>query len=434
MLGLSEPLTSRRITRLRFLEQESEQLRIYKIDLDFCLLNTKRLLSEILSAQVIPHRQIDSSADTEFVTHAPLRSLEISLEKNMALLAAFKKVKNQRDLMLGKVLISEQLAEETIRKEHEIIQESEDHCGDVRYVLDKKDTRISNLKMKIDVAEAQLSRLKNESIVVVGLSEDNLNLYKQTEKIKGSLSRASKMLQINELQTEELASHYLGLAIQLDQCRVFVRNPMVRNKKTINLGATQALDMTLDLNLDESSSSSSEVCFPDKLQIESKVKPSLPRLDFTKVVKLTNGNSNNKNAEKPTQFMQMKSKVEYLERQCMEKTELLNQIRQQIKVQQEKNANLLNKFYVKKQVEGMNNIIQKPKRKRALSNTLDYLTQEVDEIPKVLATEESPVSSRESSEINFANISSFYGSEVAKLEFQEPDSILAEYIHEINND
>ena len=423
-------MTARRITRLRFLEQESDQLRSYKSDLEFCLINTKRLLSEILSAHVISHRRVDSSVETEFASHVPLKSLEISLEKNMVLLAAFKKIKKERDLILGKVLISEQLAEETLRKEHEIIQEIEDHTGDIKYVLDKKDNRISNLKMKIDSAESQLTRLKNESIVVVGLTDDNLNLYKESEKIKGSLSRASKMLQISELQTEELTDHYLGLTMQLEQYKVFVKNPMIRNKKGINLGATQALDMTLDFNLDQSSSSSSEVCFPDKLQIETRVKPSLPKLDFTKVLKPTN----NKNTEKPTQFLQIKSKIEYLEKQCKEKTDLLNQLRQQIKAQQEKNSNLVSSFYGKNKVGSPKSITVKPKRKRALSNTLDYLTQGANEIPKIPATEESLVSSKNSSEISFANISSFYGSEVAKLEFQEPDSILAEYIHEINHD
>ena len=131
MWAANEPITARRQTRLKFLEQESDQLRTYKSDLEFCLLNTKRLLSEMISAQVIvSHRRIDSS-DTEVVSHVPLKAVESALDKNLQLLNQLKKTKLERDLILGKVLISEQLADETIRKEHEIMQESEDQINDV---------------------------------------------------------------------------------------------------------------------------------------------------------------------------------------------------------------------------------------------------------------------------------------------------------------
>lgn len=424
MQGFGELLTARRNARLKFLEQESEQLRSYKSDLEFCLINTKRLLSEILSAQVVSYRRVDSSADTEFSSHAPLRSLETALEKNLALLTQFKNCKKERDMVLGKVLISEQLAEETIRKEHEVIKETEDHTSDINYVLEKKSTHIANLKLKIDSTEQQLARMKNESIVILPLSEENLNLYKQTDKVKSALSKISRMVQINELQTEELAEHYENLSAQLAQYKVFVKNPLIRNKKT-----NQALDMTLQIDL-ENSSSSSEVFFPDKLQIQSTNKPKLPKLDFTKVLKPLSQLASNQTSG----FLQLKTKTEYLEKKCKEKTDLLNDLRQQIKAKLSHNSSLAYKLVMKKSIDPRESIIgTKPKRKRALSNTLDYLTQIPQEMAKVLATEGSNNESIDS-EISFANISSFCGSEVAKLDFQEPDSILAEYMHEIIQD
>ena len=423
----NEPMTSRRLTRLKFLEQESEQLRSYKSDLEFCLINTKRLLSEIISAQVISsHRRIDSSGETEFSTHITLKTLETALEKNIVYLNKCKKTKIDRDIKLGKVLISEQLAEENIRKEHEMIKEIEEHTNDLKYVLDKKDSRINHLKLKIDSIESQLSKLRGDSIVVLNLSDENLNLYKQAEKVKASLSRVSKNLQITEMQTEELVGHYENLSSTLSQYKIFLKNPMIRNKKNTNFGSTQALDMTVNHIPNDSESSSSEVCFPDKLQIETKIKPRLPKLDFTKVVKPT--------LQVPVQtesYMQLKTKSEYLEKKCKEKTDLLNELREKIKAQLEKNSGLAEKIKGKKSHgESPKEKAVKLRRKRAMSNTLDYLTQAPNEIIKVPVTEESEDEKKKLEE-SYDNISSFNGSEVAKYDYQEPDSILAEYIHEI---
>ena len=418
----SEPITARRQTRLKFLEQESGQLRTYKSDLEFCLLNTKRLLSEMVSAQVIfSHRRIDSS-DTEIVSHVPLKTVESALEKNIQLLASLKKTKKERDLILGKVLISEQLADETIRKEHEIIQESEDQASDIKYVIDKKDLRLTNLKSKVETIEAEISKVKNESLAILPLTEENLSLFKQSEKIKNSLSKVSKKLQITENHTEELKLHAEELQSCLEQYRILSKNPMVRNKKNANLASTQVLDLTMNLDLDSSDSNSSEVFFPDKLQIETKVKPNLPKLDFGKVLKGTDKVLQHKD------FSQVKSKTEYLEKMCKEKTDLLNAMRAQIRAQLAKNAELVKISNGPEQVSTV--LAEKKKKKRAMSNTLEYLTAEIQEKKQVFQEIEDK-SARISIE-SLDNMSSFNGSEVDKFEFQEPDSILCEYIHEIN--
>lgn len=418
----SEPITARRQTRLKFLEQESGQLRTYKSDLEFCLLNTKRLLSEMISAQVIfSHRRIDSS-DTEIVSHVPLKNVESALDKNIQLLATLKKTKKERDLILGKVLISEQLADETIRKEHEIIQESEDQASDIKYVIDKKDLRLSNLRSKVETIEAEISKVKNESLAILPLTEVNLALFKQSEKIKNSLSKVSKRLQITENHTEELKLHAEELQSCLEQYRILSKNPMVRNKKNVNLASTQVLDFTMNLDLDSSDSNSSEVFFPDKLQIETKVKPNLPKLDFGKVLKGTEKVLQHKD------FSQVKSKTEYLEKMCKEKTDLLNAMRAQIRAQLAKNAELVKNLNGTEQASVV--LAEKKKKKRAMSNTLEYLTAEVQEKKQVFQEIEDK-SARISIE-SLDNMSSFNGSEVEKFDFQEPDSILCEYIHEIN--
>lgn len=418
----SEPITARRQTRLKFLEQESGQLRTYKSDLEFCLLNTKRLLSEMISAQVIfSHRRIDSS-DTEIISHVPLKTVESALEKNMQLLTTLKKTKRERDLILGKVLISEQLADETMRKEQEIIQESEDKASDIKYVLDKKDLRLSNLRSKIETVEAEISKFKNESLAILPLTEDNLALFKQSEKIKYNLSKISKRLQITESHTEELKQHAEEVQSCLEQYKILSKNPMIRNKKNINLASTQILDMTMNLDLDSSDSESSEVFFPDKLQVETRIKPKLPKLDFGKVLK------GSEKALQQNPVIQNKSKVEYLEKMCKEKTDLLNAMRAQIRAQLAKNAELVKKLNGTEQNSEV--LTEKKKKKRAMSNTLEYLTPEIKE-KKEDFVEIEDKSARISIE-SLDNMSSFNGSEVEKLEFQEPDSILCEYIHEIN--
>ncbi|OMJ70286.1 hypothetical protein SteCoe_31773 [Stentor coeruleus] len=430
MWSMNEPMTTRRQTRLKFLDQESEQLRTYKSDLEFCLINTKHLLIEILSAQIIfSHRRIDSSVETEIITHVPLKNLETAIEKNYNYLNAFKKLKRERDLMLGKVLISEQLAEESLRKEQELIQESDDQINDMKYVLDKKEARNINLKGKIESTEAKISKLKNQSLVILPLSEDNLNLFKNTEKLKTSLSKLSKKLQIAEMQTEELSEHYKTLSVYLEKYKILLKNPMVRSKKSANLTSTQTLDMPIYVSIEDSNSSSSEICFPDKLQIEAKFRPSLPKLDLIKVAK---SSIQEKNTQNPI-YSQLKYKSEYLEKKLKEKTEFLNDLRRQIKTQMQKNVCLMVEINGKKVGTNLGKVVKK-KRKRAMSNTLEYLTNEGNEYNKALVADESEKKEVKSSNESLGNISSFNGSEVAKMDFQEPDSILFEYMHEINHD
>lgn len=422
---MNEPMTARRITRLKFLEQESEQLRTYKSDLEYCLISTKQLLNEILSAKVIiSHRRMDYSGDTEISSHVPIKTLEQALEKNFKLVSELKKLKVTRDMTLGKVLINEQLAEETIRKEHEIIQESEDQTNDIKYVIDKKELRITNLKGKIDMLESQISKFKNESLIVLELNENNLNLFKEVERIKKNLSKVSKKLQITEMQTEDLKGHYETLCSLLDQYKIFIKNPMMRTKKSANMNSTQNLDMTFEVSLPDSDSSSSEISFPDKLQIQAKFKPNLPKLDFTKVVKQNQSEKSINNKS----YIQIKSKNEYLEKKCKEKTDLLNHLRQQIKLQLEKNSKLAQQLQGKKS-EFLNKPADKPKKKRAMSNTLDYIFKNPNDI-----IEPSDDKREVTFEDSFENISSFNDSEVDKLDYHEPDSILAEYIHEIINE
>jgi hypothetical protein len=209
----------------------------------------------------------------------------------------------------------------------------------------------------------------------------------------------------------------------IEQFKILSKNPMIRSKKGNNLASTQILDLTLNFDVDYSDSSSSEVCFPDKLQVETKVKPNLPKLDFTRVLKGADKTS------QPTHFAQVKSKTEYLEKMCKEKTEILNSLRQKIKSQLMKNAELVNMQNEKSSASRP--VVEKKKKKRAMSNALDYLTPEVTDVKKEVIIDVEDKSARISIE-SLDNMSSFNGSEVEKLDFQEPDSILCEYIHEIN--
>jgi hypothetical protein len=121
--------------------------------------------------------------------------------------------------------------------------------------------------------------------------------------------------------------------------------------------------------------------------------------------------------------------MEYLEKMCKEKTDVLNSLRMKIKEQLRKNRELVVLQGESEKPDLV--VVEKKKKKRAMSNTLDYLTVQVDEVDKAVVGEIEDKSARISIE-SLGNMSSFNGSEVEKFEFQEPDSILCEYIHEIN--
>ncbi|CAG9331390.1 unnamed protein product [Blepharisma stoltei] len=437
----NEPVTARRLTRLRFLEQESDHLRTIKSDLEYCLINSKQVLNEVLSTNILSSRQhLDRSADTEVSSHVSLGQFEATVAKNIELYTLLGKYRQERNITLGKALISEQICEESVRKENEFMNEMDDQINDLKYLLDKKDNRIKTLNTQLKALEEKFSEIKNENAVILPLSESSLGYHRQIEKIKFNLSHVSKQMQKAEMQREELIENSKKLETMLEKYKLLIKNPLVRIRRSGNYNAEMSYDAGFYNNSD-SSNSSEEVTFPDKFQIESKHKPELPKLDFSKISKkaLTE-------AQSPADLSQnkIKSKIKDLEDACKDKTEYLSTLRQKVLEQRQKNQKIIDSLSKKQEFKILSNAEsnfeeKKSKRKRPMSDALDYIIDPANEETKHVSAKEEPyeelfqTDNYEQEKSDSEVLDSFNGSEVEKYEedIEEPDSILADYMNDI---
>lgn len=249
------PMTSRKATRIRFLEQENDHLCNHKFDLERILSSTKDALNELFFKRPSSY---SSSQQLEYSTEDTVSTNQITIKRvadiaadNLELFASVCKVNLARDKIDANVLINEQIAEESARKEEEALSELDEQINDLKYLLEKKLNRINILNSKIRDLEEQHIRIKRENTLLLKLSPENLALHKHLEDLKESLLNLSKELQFSDLQTQELKSHAKNLEIKKNKYILLSRNPILRSKK-INYIQENSLDDIKDNPLEVS--------------------------------------------------------------------------------------------------------------------------------------------------------------------------------------
>jgi hypothetical protein len=448
MLG-AEPVTARRATRQKFIECEVQNMQIYIDELSMSLSTSKQILQELLAARYLSTSQtIDRSYETEVSSHVSQKMLEKAIQDNIELFNQLRRTRQEEEFLHGRSLIAEQIAEEERRKEVESINELEDELHDLKYLMEKKFNRIRSLEEKIGEYENKLRQLQQECAILLPLTDESLMLHKEVEKLKAILSNESKQLFCAEMQRDELVQHYKELETQAAKYRILAKNPMTKAKRS-NHSAFNVLEVSFDNHRhqpeSEDSESSSEVCFPDKVSIESKLKPRLPKLDLTKLNKRAPESDISKN---PNMY-KVRSRMRELEKLCKEKTEELNNLREVVSIQEESNRKQVAELRtlqerLRKNESGYPNILAQDisrkaqRRKRALSNALEYVRLdklEVQESPLKTARIDVTLDLEDPDQdliLSPNDVSSFCASEVMKMYDEEPDSVLVDYINEIS--
>uniref|UniRef100_A0A7S3MRW0 Uncharacterized protein n=1 Tax=Fabrea salina TaxID=342563 RepID=A0A7S3MRW0_9CILI len=430
---INDSLTSRQATRLNFLESESSHLRSYKNDLEYCLLSSKNFIQEVISAKMMSSRRnINKSEDTEPSNYIPLHIIDAALSHNKKLYEELYETKAQREIINAKALIAEQLCEENSRKENEISEELEESSSELKYLVDKKDTRIKNLEQKISMFQQQLDLLKNDRLIVLSLNKENLGLHKQLERIKMQLGKVSKQLQRSELQKDDLGDYLVELENQLSMYKVLSKTPRSRHRRGGQNNSYNFDSNYSRVNAEASQSESEEeLVLPEKAVVTSKHKPSLPKLDLTKINR--RAVTDVPDLGSPIPMTKIKKITKQLEKNCKQKTEDLKKLREKVKALENEKLELL-----REKTDRSSKTYSPGKKRptikhvRAQSNALEYLN-----------TEEKPVQPKpESNNISFnqdsvelegsANISSFAGSEVMDYNDFYSDSVLVDYLSKIN--
>lgn len=419
MLSNDEILTARGETRLKFLEQDSNQSRGYRQDLECYLLLSKKILSEILSTKVIPNSMnLDHSADTEN-SHVHLKTFETALEENAQLFETLLQLRKQRDLTQSRCLIHKQIADEVYRSEKIVVAEFEELISEQRYAYEKKEQRLITIQMKISDLELALNNARDDKIIQLPLTVEGLFMHNHLERIKNKLSNASKKLQATEVCNEELLKYGNGLVSEIEKFKTLSRNPLTRTRKGAGVNS-QNLEMSMAMESFKDSDSSEELIFPDKFSIEAKQKPNLPKLDLSRISKKIGVDISPVRAI--ANLSKIKNRIRDLENKCKYKTDQLQELRETMKLLEENKKKLIPKLTENEIPEILTERkvkLERTKRKRAMSNAIDYiLVGEIKECSSELDLESS-------------EISSFIVTTTNNFD-EEPDSVLVNCISEIS--
>ena len=466
---IGEPITARKATRLNFIEQESEQLHMYIEELESLVQINKQVIQDLLTSKALSGSStLDLSADTDVNSYVSGRQFELLITESKSLFEELRKTFRERELAQSRALIAEQIAEEAKRKEEEMKAELGEQLEELHVLIEKKDNRIRVLQEKNRTLSEEIAELKKEEgLVVLPLNDENLKFHNRLEELKTELASASKELQKNELQKEELSQLAKDLETEGKKYQALKHNPFYRPKhrpQAMGAAHSYGLDITVDniqydrsFAADSGESANSEAAerFPDKVHIESKLKPSLPKLDFTKLARKFESKSETKGVEQNVMKVErMKTKIEEMENVCRIKSSQLKDLRTRVRQQEEENTKLVGHLHsLEQQVKteetkhapgkkslqfDLQSLPKKGRRlKRAHSNVCEYILGEEKDVtvpPASERLEKDPALDLENLDRPVGNpleMSSFYASEVAVNELEEGDSELEDYLNGI---
>mmetsp|Transcript_11062 Transcript_11062/g.21655 ORF Transcript_11062/g.21655 Transcript_11062/m.21655 type:complete len:461 (+) Transcript_11062:60-1442(+) len=444
---VGEPYTSRRAARLRFLEKEVEQLKSYREELEKSLRLNKQVLADLIGSKAVSaSNTLDLSEDTEVSSVIPFRTFEQLLTDSCRLQQQLKEIMRERDITQSRALITEQIAEEARRKEREAVGELEEQLNELKVLLEKKEQRARILDKRIKEMSQELQDLKEGQSIMLPLNEDNLAIHKQLENLKRGIALATRDLHKSELCRQDYEKNIRSLACQSELFESLLKLNLFRPRNRVKpMKRENGLDVTFDcylgngLHSDDSESDSEEQILPDKFAIKSTTKPKLPKLDFSKLQVRPVSAQINKMSLEANKELRLKAREAELERKVKAKNDELAELRRLVAEQEEKNTKLAAQFKLK---QGKPKV-DKPKkrqRRRCLSDLTSYLmaqeerqTEDHSASARLEKDELDLVSNRSFEEGgNPAEMSSFIGSEVAKMDYEEPDSVFVDYLDQIN--
>jgi hypothetical protein len=429
------------------LEKEVDQLRAYRQELESSLRLNKQVLADLICSKAISaSNTLDLSEDTEIGSVIPFRTFEQLLAESCRLQQQLKEIMRERDITQSRALITEQIAEEAKRKEREAVGELEEQLNELKTLLERKEQRARILERRVKEMGQELQDLKEGQSIMLPLNEDSLALHKQLENLKRGIALAIRDFHKSELCREDMERNVRSMACQSEMFEALLRLSLFRPRHRVKpMKRENGLDITFDfclenaLHSDDSDSDSHEDVLPDKYEIRSVSKPKLPKLDFSKLqIRLPSLQINKMTAE-ANKTLKLRVREEELEQKCKVKNNELAELRRLVAEQEEKNKRLATQL---KSSPKKGEVKLKKGRRRCLSDLTDYLLGEDERLIEAL-----PASARLENEADMldlasnrsfdqagppADMSSFIGSEVMKLDFDEPDSCLVDYLDHID--
>ena len=226
--------TSRRALSSKLISMENEDLHSYIQDMEKSLSLNKQVLFELISNKI-------SNTDTGNIISQLIQEV-LSMEESY-----LKKVKECEDNQ-AKALMDEQIASEYIRKEQELIAESNDKITDIIFQNDKRSKIISELSIRIRQLEEDSELYKkSRNMIVVPPNEDFIELHSRVEELKMILSYEARNLYALQTRKEKLIENAEILRKEVEKLKILMKNPMNRKFGIERLNSNLKNDMSMEI-------------------------------------------------------------------------------------------------------------------------------------------------------------------------------------------
>ena len=226
--------TSRRALRQKWTSMENEELHSYIQDIEKSLSLNKQVLFDLITSKI-------SSCDSGNIISQLMQEVH-SMEDLYV-----KKVKECEDNQ-AKALMDEQIATEYIRKEQELISESNEKITDIIFQNEKRSKIISELSIRIRQLEEDSELYKkSRNMIVVSPSEDFMELHCRVEELKMILAYEARNLYALQTKKEKLAENSEILKKETEKLRILMKNPMNRKIGIERIGSGLKNDLSMEI-------------------------------------------------------------------------------------------------------------------------------------------------------------------------------------------
>ena len=226
--------TSRRALRSKWISMENEDLHSYIQDMEKSLSLNKQVLFELISNKI-------SNTDTGNIISQLMQEV-LGMEDSY-----LKKVKECEDNQ-AKALMDEQIAAEYIRKEQELISESNDKITDIIFQNDKRSKIISELSIRIRQLEEDSELYKkSRNMIVVPPNEDFIELHSRVEELKMILSYEARNLYALQTRKEKLTENAEILRKEVEKLKILMKNPMNRKFGIERMNSNKKNDLSMEI-------------------------------------------------------------------------------------------------------------------------------------------------------------------------------------------
>lgn len=377
---MSDPLaatssTSRRALRQKWISMDNEELHSYIQDIEKSLSLNKQVLFDLITNKIV-------TCDTGNIISQLMQEVR-SLED-----LYLKKVKECEDNQ-AKALMDEQIATEYIRKEQELITESNDKITDIIFQNDKRSKIISELSIRIRQLEEDSELYKkSRNMIVVPPSEDFIELHCRVEELKMILAYEARNLYTLQTKKEKLAENSEVLKKEVEKLKILMKNPMNRKFgiERMNSGNKNDLSMEIIKSVDSDEDSEPEHVVPLNMPGIKNMSQKLFELSLNRQHTLSfdiMALSHKENEEDEKVFMDINEHIECMKVEIDKITEALVKLSKENEVLLESNEKLARNYlkthdYIQVHDEREQKPVTRSKYSKSNSNVNDEVFKFID--------------------------------------------------------